>query len=101
MCATRAEAITRMPPDTASVDWIERAEAIAPRIAAAADGIERTRRLPPDLLTAMHDAALFRMMLPRSLGGGEVDLATFVRAIETVAREIGRASCRERVCPYV
>lgn len=83
MCATRAEAM----PNTAAgtIDWPARASALAPEIAAAAEAIERDRRLPPDLLAALHEARLFRMMLPISLGGAELDLATFVRVIEIVA----------------
>lgn len=89
MCATRAEAAAPPPqadgPVDETVDWPARARTLAPLVAAAADEIERTRRLPPDLLDALHEAAMFRMMLPRSLGGGEANLATFVRTIETIA----------------
>ena len=84
MCATLARAADEASSQDAA-DWPARAAALVPRIAAAADEIERTRRLPRDLLDALHDESLFRMMLPRSLGGGEVDLATFVRTIETIA----------------
>ena len=45
---------------------IARAEAIRSDVAAAANEIERTRRLPPALLDRLHDAGLFRLLLPRS-----------------------------------
>ncbi|HEY7992482.1 MAG TPA: acyl-CoA dehydrogenase family protein [Stellaceae bacterium] len=66
-------------------DWLVRAEALAPRVVAAADEIERERRLPPALVAALHEAQLYRMLLPRSLGGGELDPPSFTRVIETIA----------------
>ena len=56
---------------TASIDWIARARDLAPVIEAASDRIESERRIPGDLMSALHDAELFRMCLPRSMGGGE------------------------------
>lgn len=64
---------------------IEKTEALAPAIAAAAPRIEAGRRIVPDVLQAMHDARLFRMLLPRSVGGEEVDPETFFRVVERVA----------------
>ncbi len=58
-------------------------------IAAAADNIERTRRIPADLLAKLHNARLYRMFLPSSIDGDEVDPATYLRAIETIARSDG------------
>ena len=46
---------------------------------------ERERRLPSALLAALIDAGLFRLLLPRSLDGAEVDPVTFVRVIEAVS----------------
>jgi alkylation response protein AidB-like acyl-CoA dehydrogenase len=63
-------------------DHVERARALAPAIAAAADQIERERRLPAPLVAALHDAGLFRLLLPRALDGAELDPATFVRVTE-------------------
>jgi indole-3-acetate monooxygenase len=67
-------------------DALESARALAPRIVAAADDIERQRRLPEALVAALHDAGLFRMLLPRSLGGAELDPPTFVQVTEALAR---------------
>ena len=41
------------------------------------------------MLHALFDAALFRLLLPRFLHGGEVDPLTFVQVIEEVARHDG------------
>jgi alkylation response protein AidB-like acyl-CoA dehydrogenase len=62
------------------------ARTLAPQIGAAADRIEQERRLPPDLIAALMDAGLFRMLVPRSLGGSEADLITFSEVLEEVAR---------------
>lgn len=69
-----------------SHEALERARGLAPRIAASADEIERERRLPEALVAALHDAGLFRLLLPRSLGGAELDPPTFVQVIEAIAR---------------
>ena len=58
-------------------------------IAAAADAIEQTRRLPAALLDALHRARLFRMLLPRSVDGDEVVPGAYVRAVEELARADG------------
>jgi alkylation response protein AidB-like acyl-CoA dehydrogenase len=65
---------------------LDRARALAPRIAAAADAIECGRRLPDTLVGALHDAGLFRLLLPQSLGGAELDPPTFVQVTEAIAR---------------
>jgi len=65
---------------------ISRAEAVRPAVAAASNEIETTRRLPPALLDKLHEAGLFRLLLPRSSNGIETDPITFFHAIETIAR---------------
>src|SRR6201993_1860819 len=66
---------------------IARAEAIQSAVAAASDAIEQDRRLPPALLDKLHEAELFRLLLPRSSNGIETDPVTFFHVIETIARE--------------
>ena len=65
---------------------ISRAEALRPAVEAASNQIEETRRLPPALLDRLHEARLFRLLLPRSSDGIETDPVTFFRVIETIAR---------------
>ena len=62
------------------------AVALTDAIVAAADDIERTRRIPTGVLSKLHNARLYRMFLPRTLDGDEVDPGTYLRTIETVAR---------------
>lgn len=68
---------------------LARLRALAPQIEAAADTIERTRRIPGPLLDALHEARLFRLLLPRSVGGDEVDPVAYVGAIEAAASHDG------------
>jgi indole-3-acetate monooxygenase len=69
----------------AAVGTVERAKALAPLLAAAAGRTEAERKIPADVLAAMHAARLFHMLLPVSLGGGAVDLLTYNRVIEALA----------------
>src|SRR5579862_317208 len=72
--------------DRARIDCIANARALAPVIAAAAPRIEADRELPPDLVDALHEARLWRMLLPRSYGGDEVSPVEYVQAIEEIAK---------------
>jgi alkylation response protein AidB-like acyl-CoA dehydrogenase len=67
-------------------DYVERTRALAPTIAKCADQAEAERRLPASLSDALHEAGLFRMLLPRSLGGAELDPPTFVQVLEEIAK---------------
>jgi alkylation response protein AidB-like acyl-CoA dehydrogenase len=65
------------------------ARGIGEQIAAAAGDIEYTRRLPPDLLDALHERRLFRMLLPRSVDGDAVAPGAYIEAIEEISRADG------------
>jgi indole-3-acetate monooxygenase len=67
-------------------DVLERARGLAPIIAAFADRVDAERRLPKPLSDALHEAGLFRMLLPRSLGGAELNPPTYVQVMEEVAK---------------
>ncbi|HLZ05276.1 MAG TPA: acyl-CoA dehydrogenase family protein [Bradyrhizobium sp.] len=67
-------------------DPLARARELGTEIAASADEIERTRRIPVALLGRLHDSRLFRMLLPRSVGGDETEPAIYVAALEELAR---------------
>ena len=68
-----------------AIDWVARAKGLAPVVEAAGERIESERRLPQDIMSALHDAELFRMCLPRSLGGGEAKLLTIMQTVEAIA----------------
>ncbi len=64
---------------------VERARALVPQLAEASERIETQRELPVDVLQAMHDAELFRLSLPRFLGGSELPLTALAQVTETIA----------------
>jgi alkylation response protein AidB-like acyl-CoA dehydrogenase len=70
-----------MPPS----DALARAHGIVDTLRAAGNRIEAERALPPDVVAALHKAKLFRLMLPRSLGGDEAHLKTLAQTIEIIA----------------
>jgi alkylation response protein AidB-like acyl-CoA dehydrogenase len=70
-------------------DPVARAREIGPAVAALADEIERRQDIPEPLLTALHESRLFRMLLPRSVGGDQVEPWTYLRAIEEISRYDG------------
>jgi alkylation response protein AidB-like acyl-CoA dehydrogenase len=66
--------------------FLERARELGPIIDAAADEIERRRELPEPIVAALVERGLFRLLLPRSLGGAELPPACYVPVIEAIAK---------------
>src|SRR5499426_1607189 len=63
------------------------------RIASIADLIQKSAadnetlgRLTPQVVEQLHQQRLFRLLLPRPYGGDEVDLATWFRCMEAIAK---------------
>jgi alkylation response protein AidB-like acyl-CoA dehydrogenase len=75
--------------DVRRADPLARARDLAETISAAADETERRRRLPTPLVDRLHEARLFRMLYPRSVGGDEVEPGLYVLAVEELARADG------------
>ncbi len=73
------------PPAT-SDRLLAAVQALAPEIRAAADEIERERCLPPALVAALTDAGVFRMGMPRDLGGLEADPVTVLQVVEMLSQ---------------
>jgi len=69
--------------------FVEAAKGLAPQIRGASDEIERGRRLPLPLVEAIAAAGLFRLWIPRALGGVEADAMTLVRVVEEISRADG------------
>ena len=60
--------------------------AIAALAAEHADRSERERRLAPEVVDALRAADLFRLCVPRELGGAEAAPLELIEAVETLAR---------------
>jgi indole-3-acetate monooxygenase len=69
----------------------DRSEALAwvrlagSEIAAWGDSAEEQGRLPAALLSALHEAGMFRLLLPKWLGGSQLDPTSFVAVMEALA----------------
>ena len=61
------------------------ANALGPDIRAAADEIERGRRLPAAIVASMKRVGVFGMAMPRAWGGSELDPIEQLRVIETLS----------------
>ena len=75
-------------------DLVDAARALAPEIEAAAPEIDRECRLPAQLIEAMTDAGLFRIVVPRSLGGFEAPLTV----LSEVCTEVAKADASTAWC---
>jgi alkylation response protein AidB-like acyl-CoA dehydrogenase len=62
---------------------------LSPKITARSAEIESARELPRDLLDDLIAGGYFRMFVPRSHGGFEIDLPAGLRILETLARADG------------
>lgn len=65
--------------DELTREWLGRVCSLRPILAAAAPRIEQARTLPADVIDAMHAAQMFRMTVPRSVGGAELPPPPFIR----------------------
>jgi alkylation response protein AidB-like acyl-CoA dehydrogenase len=70
----------------AATDHIARARELSPMLTAAGPRIDAACELPPDVLDAMHARGMFRLLVPRSIGGAELDPATYIQCVEAIAR---------------
>ena len=75
--------------DVSRADPVLRARDLASAIGAAADETERIRRIPEPLLDQLHEARLFRMLYPHSVGGDEVEPAIYIEAVGELASADG------------
>src|SRR6186713_3396227 len=81
----RRRVMTSRSPSEAGSNPLEAARRLAPELRASAAVTEQERRLPAHLVAALTDAGIFRMCVPRALGGGEVDPATLVETLAVLA----------------
>ncbi|HTZ36931.1 MAG TPA: acyl-CoA dehydrogenase family protein, partial [Stellaceae bacterium] len=62
-------------------DYIERARELVPLLAAAGDEIERRREVTEEVVAALVERGIFKMLVPRSIGGGEIDPLTYTAVL--------------------
>lgn len=66
-------------------DLLDAIERIAPRICRRRDEFDKLRRLPDEIFEALADAGLFRLWLPRAVGGPELSPFEFMSVIEAAS----------------
>jgi alkylation response protein AidB-like acyl-CoA dehydrogenase len=76
----------RARTETAPVDYVARVREVAPQLAVAAEETDRHRQLPANIVDALIERGLFRMLLPTSLGGAELLPAQYIPVIEELAK---------------
>jgi len=80
-------------------DLFASARALGPLLDTSAAEIEERRELPPPVVSALIEARLFWLLLPRALGGAELHPARYVAIIEEIARhDASTAWCLGQAC---
>lgn len=67
------------------ISAFERARALQPLLDEHGPEIDRRREVTPQVVDALVGADMLRLLLPRSLGGQEIELLDYCRAIEALA----------------
>ena len=80
---------TRLPTDIDAQPVVRAAAALKPHLRAHRDEIERDQRLPPALVERLRAAGFYRLVIPRALGGLQVDPLTYQRVVEIMAEGLG------------
>ncbi len=79
-----------VPPSTEA--WLAKVDIAGPVVEAEGAEGDRRRCLTDRAMAALHEQSLFRLLLPRAVGGHEVALPEFFAVIEAVARFDGSAA---------
>ena len=88
MCSMMADD-SRLPADVEVQPVVRAAAELRPVLRECREEIEREQRLPKSLVRQLHAGGLYRMVIPRSLGGSQADPLTYTRAVELLAEGCG------------
>src|ERR1700720_3281072 len=80
---------TRLPVDIDGQPLGQAAAPLQPVPRSYREEIEREQRLPKALVEQLRAAGFYRMVIPRDLGGLEVDPLTYLRVVELLAEGCG------------
>jgi indole-3-acetate monooxygenase len=69
--------------------YLDRARDLKPMLAAAGDECEKHRQVPEHIVAALIERGIFRMLLPKSIGGAELDPLTYTAVLEILAQGDG------------
>jgi alkylation response protein AidB-like acyl-CoA dehydrogenase len=89
-------------------DYIARARELVPMLREAGDEIEKNRQTSEHVIAAMVERGIFKMLLPKSIGGGEIDPLTYTAVLEILATgdgstawSLGQNSGCSMIAPYL
>ncbi len=89
-------------------DYIERARELVPMLREAGDEIEKNRQTSEPIIAAMVERGIFKMLLPKSIGGGGIDPLTYTAVLEILASgdgstawSLGQNSGCSMTAPYL
>lgn len=68
---------------------LERAREIYPAIVKKGDDIDQQRELPEDLAQQLKELGIFRLLVPQSLGGEELDFPEYLDVVRLIAHADG------------
>src|SRR5246127_1277280 len=80
---------TRLPADIDAQPLVRAAAELKPVLRQYHEEIEREQRMPPALVGQLREAGFYKMVIPRALGGLQVDTLTYLRAVELLAEGAG------------
>ena len=69
--------------------YIDTARRLAELVAANADAVNEQRQIPTRVANAVADAGFFRLLMPRALGGAQLDHPDFLRIVRIFAEADG------------
>ena len=79
--------VTSLPLTSAA--YVELARQMVPQVQGASEEINRTRELPVGLANTLADRGLFRLLVPRALGGAELDFLQYLAIVQTFGEADG------------
>ena len=92
-----------LAPDALRAELVTRAAALVPLLARNATQTENDRRVVEENITAIRDAGLFRIMVPRRFGGLETDIRTKLEVSRELAKGCGSTAwvtALQNVCAW-
>lgn len=69
-----------------SPQYLEIARELADRVETIADRIDTDRQIPSEMAAELADNGLFRLLVPRTLGGAELSYPVFLRILDVFAK---------------
>jgi len=80
---------THLPADIDAQPLVQAAAAMRPVLRRYQEELEREQHLPRELVEELEAAGFYRMVIPRSLGGLQVDPLTYLRVVELLSEGCG------------